>query len=258
VPLLLLLACGCALTSSRAGGKTMRWRYRVEVPAALDRLRVELCFPDAPPRRLKIDEDDAAAIAAVSEVAADGGEAHLDRERAAIVLGPLPPGACVRYAVALETLHEGAGSRTLARFGEVVTIDPRLVLWRPATLFFEADVRLELALAPGVAASVPWESRGANHYRLPVTALMWSSQAAFGALVTQTVEAAGATFEVAVIDQPRKLSAAGLERWLTTADDPVAGLYGRFPTERQLFVVVPFPGGIGPVIFGMVNRGGIY
>src|SRR5690606_25354105 len=112
VPLLLLLACGCALTSSRAGGKTMRWRYRVEVPAALDRLRVELCFPDAPPRRLKIDEDDPAAIAAVSEVAADGGEAHLDRERAAIVLGPLPPGACVRYAVALETLHEGAGSRT--------------------------------------------------------------------------------------------------------------------------------------------------
>lgn len=252
----LVLACGCAHLNARGSDGALRWRYRVEVPAALDRLRVEVCFPDRPPRRLKIDEDDAAAVGAVSDVSADGGPARLDREAAAIVLGPLPPGACVRYTVGLAALLEGAGSRTLARFGEVVSIDPRLVLWRPASLFFEAEVALELVLAPGVGASVPWQRGAGDVYQLPVTAMMWASEAVFGALVTQTVEAAGARFEVAIVDGPRKLSAAGVERWLTTAAETVATLYGRFPTARMQVVVLPFPGGGGPVYFGMALRGG--
>ncbi|WP_434421818.1 hypothetical protein [Nannocystis pusilla] len=247
---------GCAHGSGRGQDGALRWRYRVEVPAALDRLRVEVCFPDKAPRRLKIDEDDAAAVAAVTEVSADKGSARLDREAATIVLGPLPAGACVRYSVATEALLEGSGSRLSARAGEVVSVDPRLVLWRPATLYFEADVALELALADGVTASVPWPATGENKFHLPVTALMWASQAVFGGLTTQTVEAAGATFSVAIVDQPRKLSAAGVEKWIATAAETVATLYGKFPVERMQVVVLPFPGGGGPVYFGMALRGG--
>ncbi|WAS93352.1 hypothetical protein [Nannocystis punicea] len=252
----LLGLAGCAHGSARGQDGALRWRYRVEVPAALDRLRVEVCFPDGAPRRLKIDEDDAEAVAAVSEVAADGGSARLDREAAAIVLGPLPAGACVRYSVAIESLLEGSGSRLHARVGEVVSVDPRLVLWRPATLYYEADVALELSLAEGVSASVPWPATGEHRYRLPVTSLMWASQAVFGGLTHQTVEAAGATFSVAIVDQPRKLSEAGVSEWITTAAETVATLYGRFPTERMQVVVLPFPGGGGPVYFGMALRGG--
>jgi len=247
---------GCAHAASRGQDGALRWRYRVEVPAELDRLRVEVCFPEGAPRHLKIDEDDAAAVAAVADVEADGGPARLDVEAAAIVLGPLPAGACVRYSVAVDALLEGSGSRLHARVGEVVSVDPRLVLWRPAKLYYEADVALELALAPGVAASVPWPQVGEGRYHLPVTALMWASQAVFGALTTQTVEAAGATFSVAIVDQPRKLSEAGLAKWLTTAAETVATLYGSFPTERMQVVVLPFPGGGGPVYFGMALRGG--
>lgn len=252
----LLALGGCAHARSRGQDGALRWNYRVEVPAALDRLRVAVCFPDRPPRRLKIDEDDADAIAAVSELSADGGSARLDPEAAAIVLSPLPAGACVRYSVAVEPLMASSGSRLQARVGEVVSVDPRLVLWRPATLYYEAEVALELALAPEIAASVPWPATGAGRYQLPVTALMWASQAVFGALATQTVEAAGATFSVAIVDQPRKVSEAGVARWLTTAAETVASLYGRFPSERMQVVVLPFPGGGGPVYFGMALRGG--
>lgn len=247
---------GCAHAGGRGRDGALRWRYRVEVPAALDRLRVEVCFPDAPPRRLKIDEDDAAAVAAVEAVEADGGAARIDREAAAIVLGRLPPGSCVRYAVDLTSLTEGAGARGGALLDGVALVDPRRWLWRPATLYYEAEVELELALADGVAASVPWRPLAAGRYALPVTALMWSSQAAFGGLATQTVEAAGARFEVAIVDQPRKLSPAGVTAWLTTAAETVATLYGGFPSERVQVVVVPFPGGGGPVYFGRALRGG--
>lgn len=253
---LLALAGGCAHGSARGQDGALRWRYRVEVPAELDRLRVEVCFPDGAPRRLKIDEDDAAAVAAVSEVTADGGSARLDADSATIELGPLRAGACVRYSVAVEGLLEGSGSRLRARTGEVVSIDPRLILWRPATLYFEAEVTIELALAAGVKASVPWPQTDEQRFRLPVTALMWASQAVFGDLVTQTVEAAGATFSVAIVDEPRKLSTAGIDRWITTAAETVATLYGRFPSERMQVVVLPFPGGGGPVYFGMALRGG--
>lgn len=254
--MLAALASGCAHGSGRGRDGSLRWRYRVEVPAALDELRVELCFPGEPPRRLTIDEADPAAIEAVRELSADGGTARLDREAAVIVLGPLPPGACVRYAVALDPLIEGAASRIVGRHEAVVSLDPRLFLWRPATLYFEADVALDLALAPAVAASVPWEPRGPGSYRLPVTALTWASQVVFGALTKQTVTAAGASFDVTILDGPRKLSEDGVERWLSTAADTVAGLYGRFPTERMQVVVLPFPGGGGPVYFGVALRGG--
>lgn len=253
---LALVGLACAHGSAREQDGALAWRYRLEVPAALDRLGVEVCFPGAPPRRLVIDEDDPAALDAVGELRADGGTARLDREAAEIVLGPLPPGACVRYSVALGRLLEDSTSRQMGRYGEVAAIDPRLVLWRPRTLYYEAQIDLELVRGPGVAASVPWEPRGEDRFRLPVTALMWASQAMFGPLVRQRVEAAGASFDVAVVDRPRKLSAAGLARWLTTAAETVAGLYGRFPTERMQVTVLPFPGGGGPVYFGMAMRGG--
>ncbi|HEY8377324.1 MAG TPA: hypothetical protein VIK91_12600, partial [Nannocystis sp.] len=123
-------------------------------------------------------------------------------------------------------------------------------------LYYEAEIALEFALGRAVAASVPWEPRGVGRYRLPITALTWASQVVFGALEKQTVTAAGATFDVTILDGPRKLGEAGVERWLETAADTVAGLYGRFPTERMQVVVLPFPGGGGPVYFGVALRGG--
>lgn len=256
MPWALALACAHDPRSGRAQDGSLGWRYRIDVPAALDRLGVEVCFTGAPPRRLVIDDDDAAAVAAVGDLEADGGSPRLDPGSGSIVLGKLPDGACVRYSVALDRLIDGADSRQTARFGDVVAVEPRLVLWRPATLYHEAQIDAELRLAPGVASSVSWEPLGEDRYRVPVTALMWASQAMFGPLVKQRVEAAGATFDVAIVDRPRKLSEAGLARWLSTAADTVAGLYGAFPTERMQVTIVPFPGAAGPVYFGMALRGG--
>ncbi len=255
-PAALALACAHGAGDRPGRDSSLAWRYRVDVPAALDRLAVEVCFPGQPPRRLVVDDDDPAAVAALGDLQADGGTARIDHGAGAIVLGRLPPGACVRYAVDVDRLIDGSDSRQTTRFDDVVSIEPRMFLWRPATLFYEAEIEAELVLAPGVEASVSWEPRGDGRFRLPVTALTWASQAVFGKLVRQRVEAAGAVFDVAIVDRPRKLTEAGLERWLTTAADTVASLYGRFPTERMQVVLVPFPGAGGPVYFGMATRGG--
>lgn len=250
------LLAGCAHGAARGREGALRWRYRVEVPAALDRVAVELCFEGEAPRRLTIDEDLGDAVHAVEELEAEGGAAKVDLAGDALVLGALPRDACVRYKVALDRLFEGADSRQVGRFGEVVSLDPRLVLWRPATLYLEAQVELELVLAEGVQASVPWQPLAGDSYRLPVTTFMWVSQVLLGPLTRQRFEAAGATFDVAVIERPRRLTDAGLRTWISTAAETVATLYGRFPTDRMQVVVLPVAGGGSPVYFGMAQRGG--
>lgn len=253
---LAVASASCAHASPRAVDGAMRWRYHVRVPEALDRLEVELCFADGAPRRLILGDEEAAAATVDVRAVSGAATAALDREAATIVLGRAGPDACVAYAVAIEAALELGGSRQTARLGGAVSLDPQLWMWRPATLYEEIEVEVEFAPDPGVSVSVPWEPRGEQRYRAPFTTFTWSSQAVFGAFPKQVVEAAGARFDVAVIDLPRRLSEAGISRWLTTAAETVATLYGRFPAARMQVVVVPFPGGGGPVYFGMATRGG--
>lgn len=250
------LLAGCAHGSARGREGALRWSYKVEVPPALDRLAVEVCFSGPPPRRLSVDSDLPEAIRAVEDLSADGGAPKVDLVGASLVLGDLPDDACVRYKVVLDRLFEEAGSRQSGRFGDVVSLDPRLVLWRPPRLYLEAQVDLEWVLPPGLSASVPWEARGEGRYRLPVTALMWASQTLLGPLVQRRFEASGATFDLAIIDRPRRLTEAGAQRWISTAAETVAALHGRFPTDRMQVVVLPIAGGGSPVYFGMALRGG--
>ena len=255
--LLLLLTplLGCA--HLRGADGPQGWHYQVRPAPALDRLDVELCFRDRVPARLVADEDGAADY--VLSASADGRPLKIDRE-AGILDARDVRGKCLRYAVDLARMLSDASERPMVRVGGAVATSPHLWLWRPETLYLESEVTLDFDLPAKMSASVSWPPAPGlrrTRYRLPTTSFRWASQVVLGDFHRQRFTAAGAEFDVAVMDLPREISDEGLRRWLSVAASTVAELYGgRFPVPHVQVIVVPYPGGGDPVYFGMALRGG--
>ncbi len=257
------LALGCAHGRGASEG-SFGWDYVVAAGAALERLDVELCFRDRLPARLVADDADAAGY--ITDVRAlPGGKAL----RVDVVGGYIDTagatGRCVAYAVDVARLVDEVEERPTVRVGGVVASSPHLWLWRPAKLFRESEVTLRFRLPEGVRASVPWpeedekggEGGGSGRYRLSSTAFTWASRVVLGRFHEDRVEAAGAEFRVAVMDLQREISDEGVRRWISTAAETVAGLYGGvFPVPHMQVLVVPYPGGGDLVYFGSALRGG--
>jgi hypothetical protein len=249
------LALGCAHAPRDEG--SLAWHYEVTPTAALDRLDVKLCFRDRVPTRLMADDEAAAAYLIEPRELAGGRALQVDVEGGVLRVGATA-GKCVGYGVDLARLVEEVDERPTVRVGGVVASSPHFWLWRPAKLYREAEVTLSFVLPADMQASVPWpRASEAGPYRLSSTAFTWASEVVLGRFVTDRFTAAGAEFEVAVMDLPRAISQAGLRRWIGTAATTVGSLYGgAFPVAHMQVLVVPYRGGGDPVYFGMAVRGG--
>jgi hypothetical protein len=255
--LALLAASACAHGGPARGGPE-GWHYDVAVADDLSRLDVSLCFRGGAPARLVAGDDAAVGFLLAPRDARSGRALAVDRASGALELAGA---GCLAYAVDLVKMGEEVDAGASARVGATVVASPDLWLWRPEAPRAGADVTLRFALSEGVRASVPWpeepDGRGGARHRLSSTSFRWASQVVLGRFHEQRFAAAGADFRVAVMDLPRKISDAGVRRWLTTAAETVGGLFGgRFPTDAMQVVVVPYPGGGDPVYFGMALRGG--
>lgn len=251
--LTLLLAPACAHTTARP--LPTGWHYAVTVAPDLGRLDVEVCFRRSGPLPTRLVADDDAAVRfLVNPRDRAGRPLAVDADAGAITVGGAP---CLTYAVDVARMVEEVDSDAMARVGDAVSSSPHLWLWRPEALPDAAEVTLAFSLPDGLAVSVPWPRDGVDGpYRLSSTAFRWATQVVIGKFTADRFTAAGTDFQVAVMDRPRAISAAGIRRWLTTAAETVAGLYGRFPTPTLQVIVAPFPGGGDPVYFGMALRGG--
>ena len=249
------VALGCAHAPRDEGA--LAWHYEVTPAAALDRLDVKLCFRDRVPTRLVADDEAAAAYLLAPRELAGGRALTVDVEHGALLVGATA-GKCITYGVDLARLVEEVDERPTVRVGGVVASSPHFWLWRPAKLFREAEVTLSFVLPADMRASVPWpRASESGPYRLSTTAFTWASQVVLGRFAADRFTAAGAEFEVAVMDLPRAISPAGLRRWIGTAAETVGGLYGgAFPVPHMQVLVVPYHGGGDPVYFGMAVRGG--
>jgi hypothetical protein len=229
----------------------------VTVPPHLGRLDVEVCFrrPGPMPARLVADNDDAVQYVVNPRDARSGRPLTVDREAGHLIVGAAGP--CLAYSVDIARMTEEVDDNAMARAPGAIAGSPHLWLWRPETLPKTAEITLAFTLPDGHAASVPWpQSADSGTYTLSSTTFEWASQVVLGEFTADRFTAAGTDFRVAVINTPRAVTAAGIRRWLTTAAETVAGLYGDFPTPSMQVVVVPYPGGGDPVYFGMALRGG--
>lgn len=251
--LALLLAPACAHKPASA---PPGWHYEVTVPPHLGRLDVEVCFRRPLPERLVADDEAAVHYVVDARDAATQRPLKVDVEAGHILVGSAGP--CLAYGVDIARMIEEVDDRDgMARIGDAIAGSPHLWLWRPESLPQTAEATLAFALPDGAAVSAPWpQTAVAGTYELSSTTFAWAAQVVVGKFTAVRFTAAGTDFQVAVLDRRHAITEDGLRRWLTTAAETVAGLYGTFPTPTMQVVVVPFPGGGDPVYFGMALRGG--
>lgn len=172
--------------------------------------------------------------------------------------------ACVTFDIditaMLGTGGWGMGTRALDVGGDLV-LSPSFWLWYPGRKSERAPARVDFDLPEGVSVAVGWRrvpGDDPHAFELAPGDYDWRTHAAFGRFDLRDVPVgSGQQLELAVLGGARAPDVDGLERWISAAANAVAGLFdGRFPRDRATIMVVPVPGGGGPVHFGLVVRGG--
>jgi hypothetical protein len=245
--LLTILAAGCA-TSARGRGVAAHpadaaWSYDVVVADDLRRLDVTLSFRDAAPRQLIL--GDARGLTSIDAPA-------LRRDGDAFAPSGADDEATIAYRVDLARLAE-SGAAT--RVGGSVCAGPGLWLLRPRFLPDDPVASLVFHLPEGVSATTTWPRGADGAHLLDESTFRWRGFAAFGHLETHTIDAAGATLDVAILDRPHAATWPGIEKWVADAARAQTILWGAFPVTRAQIVVKPVSSD-QPVPFGETLRGG--
>ena len=238
------------------------WHYRASVGPRAATVDVQLCFTGEPSALLVPGTEEAADY--VEEVRHVGHDRSLSRVRGgSFSLEGVDAGDCVAYRIDLARMGQREGMSQRVRWiGDSVIVRQTMWLWRPHVLPDDIDITMELALAEGIEASVPWAlvegSRGDREakYRLDPTVFSWLGYNAFGDLDLQRFETGGTKVEVALLDADMACSRAGIRAWAEDAVACSSALFGEYPREHLQMLVVPIDGGGGSVYFGMAGRGG--
>ncbi len=247
LPLALLLL---AATPAQAGPR----RYTVAVAPDLSALRIQLCFQGPPPEALEAGDSLAPGLI---EGALLGPKGQRYEPARRVELKGLGADACLGYTVDLTRLQGRRHSMKIVRSGRSLALAPLLWLWEPEGAAAEAPATVRFALPPGLSVSTPWPRRGPGpSYTLPASARRWLGVVALGRLHKAEIPAAGGLLNVATLDGPLKLTPSALHRWLKTAAEAVALVYGALPVPRVQVLLIPADRGDRPVVFGMSVRGG--
>jgi hypothetical protein len=164
------------------------------------------------------------------------------------------PGGRLSYAVDLAQLANVANGDfdRAVRSGASFLAPMSSVLLVPRPLGTETRVEVELALAPGLQASVGL-ARAAepSTYRLMAHEIPVATYFAFGKLEQRRIELRQGELELTVLDGALDRSAEELTTWVEASARAVAAFYGRFPVPRASVMVLPRAQRDG-VVFGKV------
>lgn len=217
--------------------------YRVTIFDNLGGAHVHACFEGIEARELVPLVDSAAAE--LSGVFVDGAPARFSSGRVPLRQSGLE--TCADYRTRF--------SRTEFRSDEPasVVVSQARWLWRPEPFPRDWDVSVSVSLPDGMDVSLPWP-RSAGVYQPGRAAFFRETYGVFGRFERDTFSAAGADFEVARLGA--RPTRAEVRAWLGRAALAVASIGDRLPRDRLHVVVVPVDSRGGPVLFGMVRRGG--
>lgn len=260
--LLALVALAFAPVRRARAEEPAQWHYVVDVAPDLSRLDVHVEFANFLPKRLAL--AGGGALDAVTVHEADGADVEVQREERAVRLDAVDTHGGLRYSVDLAAAAKARGGVT--RTGEDLVTQTGSWLLRPLVVPVDARFTAVVRTPPGVGFAVPWPSDGATvepdgttSARFHFDRSTWSmvGHAVFGRFARQTLEVAGASFDVVTLARSHQATPEGLRRWLRAAIEGIALLHGKFPVPRVLIVVAPVPGSRGdPVSFGSTWYGG--
>lgn len=253
----LLLALGAA-PSAASAEEGAGWDYEIAADAEVTRLTVALTLRGFAPKRLVLDPD--AAWGAVKFAPQDGGGPTLERDLKGG--GYVVSGSRGRERITYEVDVAGALSAHArgmegGKREEAVLLSVGAILARPAVVPPGWRGRATVRLPEGVSLSAPWPKAAGGGYELDESVFAYPGHVAIGRFASRfDVEAAGATFDVAVLKGERWATDAGIGTWIAKAAETAAILYGEFPQKRVQVVVQPWGMGGEPVVFGSGWRGG--
>lgn len=256
---LLFLGCSAACRpqtregSSSSEALPRRFRYTVSVNAELTQLDATVCFDGPSARELRAGKDDAATHLTYARWLSPGSVHRLPVVDGRIQLDPGVDDACVAYGIDLS--EDASISGSIRKVGRDLLASPNAWLWRPQRRSADSAATLELKLAEGVRASVPWPKQGKT-YQLTGEAFRFDSYAAFGRFEPFVVEHRGARLEVALLDGEVAIDVPAAKRWLARTVEITSGVDGSFPCPRAQILIVPSGSSSEPVLFGTVARGG--
>ncbi len=161
---------------------------------------------------------------------------------------------CARLVVDVGRLADSVDDRDLAlRAGDDLVITPDLWLWRPEPLEPSARLYVRIDAAP-FDALVPWKppASGARYEVTPATYAL-KSDTVFGRFTTETLDAGGARFTIARLDDGR--APEELSSWLSLSANAVSSVLGHYPVPRVNVLVIPTHV-TSPIVVGFFSRGG--
>jgi hypothetical protein len=232
--------------SGRVGGVSLRYCLpsTAAVPDDGERARF--------PRRL-VPEDRRALRFLVSAVGEDGRALPVDAE--GVKTQKLE--GCARLVVDLGRMAEALADKDLAlRVGDDVVVAPALWLWRAGP---EDDrplhgAELLLRLERGrFDAMLPWHVEEGGRLVVDSSTFALKSDSAFGRFPIEEIDAGGARFVIARLDDGR--APAQLAAWVAQSATAVAAVMGRYPLPRVNMLVVPTHV-TRPIVVGFFSRGG--
>jgi hypothetical protein len=259
--LALSFACGGAAIEgdTTAKAELLRndgdWHYVVRVDRELDRFDVTVCFADDPPAALVCGLDgceDALVEAEDRTPGASPSSLPIDGKR--ISLESIDDGGCAGYVVDIDDLL-GAYWQSGVDTGGGLLLNGTGWLLRPENAPETASGTLRFDLPEGVDAAVSWPREG-DGYRITPRTMRFLSHTAFGRLERTSVEAAGATLDIARLPGELALSEDDLRSWISEAAGGVSTITDGFPASHALVTIVPAGTRGNGVLFGNVGRGG--
>jgi len=235
--------------------------YRVRLDESLDTIEQEVCFRGAAPRALTTSKDGERFVTSVT----DAQGRTLDASSGVLRTRGLD-GQCVTFDISVDAMMGaggwGMGTRAV-RMGDDLLLSPSYWLWYPSSRSERGPAELAFELPAGYTAAVGWRrdpaaSNDPTKFVIAPGDYDWRTHAAFGRFELAKLALAGdRTFEVAVMGEMPRAGEAGIHDWIETSAVAVAQLFdGEFPRRRVTVIVMPVPGGGGPVHFGLVTRGG--
>jgi len=265
----LTMVLGCAsselgssdvVTSEALGGSRPSLVQEVSYRAELDPddahvVDVRATFAGGRAERLRIREP-----SAVSELTADYGDGPVRLSPSKVV--PLAcTGDCeVRYRVDLaRAAGASGGSFDVAhRVGGDIIVPAATWLLIPGPLASKAPVHVDVRadghqFAAGVrrpsGAPPTAERAGVHRLELAGWELRHVGYCAFGDVATRTLDVAGRTVELTILDGALDVSPDELSQWVLDTAGTLEHVFGRFPVPRAHVFLVPAPG-LGDVEWG--------
>lgn len=163
--------------------------------------------------------------------------------------------ACVRYLLDLTRIANQGFELGMQRAQGSIVTNTALWLWRPPAYDRCAQVTVGFTGPAAGEVAVPWHREG-DAYHLESRAFAFSAHAVFGRFARESVDAAGAHFDMIVLDGLSAQTREAIVPWIESAARAAALPNGRFPVTHAQIVVIPAQASGRPVTFGHATRGG--